>query len=119
MRIDLVDPSSDDVADAVRKMLEGQPKSTVARDLGVSRETVYRWERGDSAPSLVHMAGLARLAGCTLNIRLNEDEHTLEDEIAELREHIRRLRERMDRWEESDEQESDFGHDTGAPSVPD
>lgn len=86
MRVDLVDPGADDVAAAVDSLLEGQNITSVARDLGVARETVYRWRRGESEPTLPELASMARSTEGTIIIRLNDQRTpSIEDEIAELK----------------------------------
>lgn len=117
MRIDLTDPTPEEVTAAVKELLGGQAKSAVARDLGVSRETVYRWERGDSVPSLPELVRLSRMAGRAMTITMNRDAHTIEHEVDELKRQIERLHERIDRWhgpepeeQEPEGDESDSGH---------
>ena len=87
MRLDLVDPEPADLLAAVAKLLEGQNKSEVARELDISRETLYRWERGESVPDITELQRLAHTTGNEVRISFNvkEDEIGLEQQVHDLR----------------------------------
>lgn len=85
MRIDLADPKPEDVAAAIDSLLDGLNITAVARDLGVARETVYRWRRGESEPTLPEIAAVVRHAEGVMVVRINDGQtRTLEDDVREL-----------------------------------
>lgn len=84
MRIDLVEPRPENITDAVSKMLNGSNKSELARELDVSRETIYRWERGDAIPTLPELQRLAALTGHEVRLRFNSQEPDIDEQIADL-----------------------------------
>lgn len=46
---------------------KGLSQEELAASLGVSRQAVSKWERGESAPELENLMALAELYGCTLD----------------------------------------------------
>lgn len=88
MRVDLVDPSEADLTRSVTRLLEGQNKSELARLLDVSRETLYRWERGESIPSVAELLRLAQVTDNEVRLVLNPREVDLDQQIRELRESL-------------------------------
>jgi transcriptional regulator with XRE-family HTH domain len=87
VRVDLVDPEPDDITAAVTKLLNGHNKSEIARNMDVSRETIYRWERGEAHPDILELNTLARLTGNEVGIKINQSEadKNLEQQLADLR----------------------------------
>lgn len=49
----------------------GLSQETVAERVGVSRQTVAKWENGESAPDIVHAGELARLFAVSLDDLVN------------------------------------------------
>lgn len=88
----LEDPDGEQLARVVRRLMTNQNKSEVARDLKIARETLYRWERGDSVPTIEDLMSLARVTGNAVVLRLNAaQEGGIEGEMAEMRRSIEAL----------------------------
>ena len=57
------------------RKVTGQSQEEVAGMLGVSRQTVAKWENGESMPDLVNSMALADLYGVTLDDLVRYDDH--------------------------------------------
>lgn len=58
------------------RMLKGMTQEEVAEQIGVSRQSVAKWENGESTPDILKCAALAKLYGTTIDELVNhEDEH--------------------------------------------
>lgn len=49
----------------------GISQMEAAERLGVSRQTIHRWEHGEAAPSMENLRGMASLYGVTVDALLN------------------------------------------------
>lgn len=54
----------------------GLTQEQLAEAVGVSRQTVAKWESGDTSPDLGHAAALAEALGCTVDALVNFDSST-------------------------------------------
>lgn len=59
----------------------GYSQESLARDLGLSRQAVSKWERAESSPDTENLIALARLYGVSLDELLRVDEE-IEDDVA-------------------------------------
>ena len=55
---------------------QGMTQEGLAQEIGVSRQTVAKWESGDSLPDIENLSALAKLFNVTLDDLVNHDEHT-------------------------------------------
>lgn len=75
---------------------KGCTQSDIAKELGVSSQTVSKWERGLIAPDIFLLPQIARFYGCTIDYLFNSDyNNDLERRLA-FSEKIKRLNERKD-----------------------
>ena len=51
----------------------GLTQEQLAEAVGVSRQTVVKWESGETSPDLEHAAALANTLGCTVDALVNFD----------------------------------------------
>lgn len=58
---------------------KGLSQEDLAASLGVSRQAVSKWERGESAPELENLMALAELYGCTLDHLVHPGEAAAND----------------------------------------
>lgn len=59
----------------------GYSQESLARELGLSRQAVSKWERAESSPDTENLIALARLYGVSLDELLRVDEE-IEDDVA-------------------------------------
>lgn len=59
----------------------GYSQESLARELGLSRQAVFKWERAESSPDTENLIALARLYGVSLDELLRVDEE-IEDDVA-------------------------------------
>lgn len=57
----------------------GYSQETLARELGLSRQAVSKWERAESSPDTENLIALARLYGVSLDTLLAVDGEVVED----------------------------------------
>ena len=57
----------------LRRIHGGMTQEKLAERLGVSRQTVSKWETGEAVPELEKLLELSRLFSCTLDALLKED----------------------------------------------
>ena len=57
----------------VTRQAAGLTQEQLAAAVGVSRQTVAKWESGETSPDLEHAAALADALGCTLDALANFD----------------------------------------------
>ena len=57
----------------LRKLHGGMTQEKLAERMGVSRQTISRWETGEAYPELDKLLELSRLFSCTLDAMLKED----------------------------------------------
>ena len=57
----------------------GYSQETLARELGLSRQAVSKWERAESSPDTDNLIQLAKLYGVSLDELLNVDADVAED----------------------------------------
>lgn len=55
------------------RMAAGMTQEQLAVQVGVSRQTVAKWESGDTSPDLEHAAALADALGCTVDALVTFD----------------------------------------------
>lgn len=48
---------------------DGRPLTQIAKEAGVTPQTMTAWRKGKFTPSIFHMEQLAALAGCEITIR--------------------------------------------------
>jgi len=83
------DPTRADLAKELRRVLDGVSNmSDLARQLGVARDTIYKWRRGDSIPDLETIGKIANLTETTIRLEFGPEAPPDRDEIAELREQV-------------------------------
>ena len=72
----------------------GMSQEQMAEQLGVSRQTISKWESGTVCPTLDRLQEMSRLFGIPLSQLLGESANqTEQDRILEYEEQIRRLKE--------------------------
>ena len=57
----------------LRKLHGNMTQEKLAERMGVSRQTVSKWETGEAVPDVEKLLGLSRLFSCTLDALLKED----------------------------------------------
>ena len=57
----------------LRKLHGGMTQERLAERMGVSRQTISKWETGEVYPELDKLLELSRLFSCTLDALLKED----------------------------------------------
>ena len=57
----------------LRKLYGNMTQEKLAERMGVSRQTVSKWETGEAIPDLEKLLELSRLFSCTLDALLKED----------------------------------------------
>jgi transcriptional regulator with XRE-family HTH domain len=60
----------------------GVKATAIANEFGISVQSVYDWERGESKPELDKLPVLARLVGRSIDWLLSDDEHLSSEDIA-------------------------------------
>lgn len=55
------------------RQVAGLTQEQLAASVGVSRQTVAKWEAGETSPDLEHAAALADALGCTVDALVNFD----------------------------------------------
>ena len=55
------------------RMAVGRTQEQLAEAVGVSRQTVAKWESGETSPDLEHAAALAEMLGTTLDMLVSFD----------------------------------------------
>ena len=55
------------------RVAEGRTQEQLAEAVGVSRQTVAKWESGETSPDLEHAAALAEALGTTLDMLVSFD----------------------------------------------
>lgn len=65
------------LSDNLRKLRKrnGYTQESLAEKLGISRQSVAKWERGDSSPDLSNLGELAKIYNVTLDDLVNHNEH--------------------------------------------
>lgn len=59
----------------------GFSQETLGEQVGVTRQTIAAWERGDREPSLVQLSNIARVLGVSLELLLNKSVQTSEQTV--------------------------------------
>lgn len=57
----------------VTRQAAGLTQEQLAESVGVSRQTVVKWESGETSPDLEHAAALANALGCSVDALVNFD----------------------------------------------
>lgn len=57
----------------LRKLHGNMTQEKLAEKMGVSRQTISKWETGDASPELEKLLELSKLFSCTLDALLKED----------------------------------------------
>ena len=68
----------------LRKHAGNMTQEKLAERLGVSRQTVSKWEAGETAPELDKLKELSKLFSCTLDALLKEDMSAREDHFSQV-----------------------------------
>lgn len=55
------------------RLARGKTQEQLASEVGVSRQTVAKWESGETSPDLEHAAALAEVLGCTVDALVTFD----------------------------------------------
>ena len=63
--------NQDDTMRGIR-VLRGMSRSQVAEAIGVTAETIGRWERGESEPTRAHLISMARAYGVSIDQLVGE-----------------------------------------------
>lgn len=73
--IRLTNPDDTALREAMQTMLSGVKSiSALARDLGKSRGTIYKWQTGESVPTVLDLCQMALIVGVPLRIDLGPSE---------------------------------------------
>lgn len=64
--------SPSEISDLVRSMLENRNKTEFAERVGISRQQLYRYQKGDAVPTLDELNRMAELTGNEITIVLNQ-----------------------------------------------
>lgn len=75
---------------------KGCTQSEIAKELGVSSQTVSKWERGLIAPDISLLPQIARFYGCTIDYLFNSDYNDDSEHHLAFSEEIKRLNESKD-----------------------
>lgn len=89
MRVSLSDPTAEQITEATNELIGEHSITDLSRGLDTSRETIYRWKRGDSLPSLIDLLALSRITNSSVIIRLNVTDEG--DTVQELQEAVMSL----------------------------
>ena len=54
---------------------QGLTQEKLGEEIGVSRQTVAKWESGDSIPDIENFSSMAKLFGVTIDDLVHHDEH--------------------------------------------
>ena len=57
----------------ITRQAAGLTQERLAEEIGVSRQTIAKWEAGETSPDLEHAAALAQALGCTVDALVNFD----------------------------------------------
>jgi AbrB family looped-hinge helix DNA binding protein len=57
----------------ITRQAAGFTQERLAEEIGVSRQTIAKWEAGETSPDLEHAAALAQALGCTVDALVTFD----------------------------------------------